>query len=110
MHVTIANVLQVLDLLEGLVGEEGLFEVLLIFLDLEGLKVGVMCKGPCTHGSKTMEGLWHVNTCHCDDITWSTSSGVASLRYNAHSSRYVAYWNLFRGLLDFDLLVANELA
>lgn len=69
-----------------------------------------MSQGASAHGRKAMEGLRHVHTCHCHDVTRGASASVYTLGDNAHGSGDMSDGYLLGGFLDLDLLVADELA
>jgi hypothetical protein len=69
-----------------------------------------MGKDTSTHSLETMELLRHIDSCACDNVTWSALASVDTLCDNVHSPGHMTDGHLIRRLLNFDFLETNKFA
>lgn len=61
-----------------------------------------------SHPLETCEGGWHINSTDGHNITGGTFPSIDPSSNNLDLSGNMTNWDLFRGLLNFELLVAYE--
>jgi hypothetical protein len=69
-----------------------------------------MGKDTSPHSLETMELLGHIDSCACDNVTWSALASVDTLCDNIHGPGHMTDRNLIRRLLNFDFLETNKFA
>lgn len=102
MVVGLTGTPDIVDSFHELWADVGLFEILFVLHDLEGFDVSVLVE---TTLVEAVVGLWQVDACQCDNITWRALSGKFASCKHFECARYMTDWHLVTRLLNLDVLV-----